>query len=43
MVLSTIVFIWSQYDGTNIDQWTISYSWHQNQEAKLKIVGEAIS
>ena len=34
-----IVFVWSQYDGANIEQRTIGYGWHQNQEAKLKIVG----
>ena len=33
------VFVWSQYDGTNIEQSTIGYGWRQNQEAKLKIVG----
>ena len=33
-----IVFVWSQYDGGNIEQWTIGYGCHQNQEAKLKIV-----
>ena len=31
-----IVYVWSQYDGANIEQW---YGWRQNQEAKLKIVG----
>ena len=34
-----IVFVWSQYDGVNIEQWTKGYGWCKNQEAKLKIVG----
>ena len=34
-----IVFVWSPYDGADIEQRTISYGWRQNQEAKLKIVG----
>ena len=34
-----IVFVWSQYDGANIEQTTIGYDWRQNQKAKLKIVG----
>ena len=34
-----IVFVWSQYDGANIEQRIIGYGLHQNQEAKLKIVG----
>ena len=29
----------SQYDGANIEQEKIGYGWHQNQEAKMKIVG----
>ena len=33
-----IVFVWSQYDGANIEQRTIGYAWRQNQEAKLIIV-----
>ena len=37
---SDIVFIWSQYDGANIEQRKIGYGRRQNQEAKLKIVGE---
>ena len=40
---NNIVFVWSQYDGTNIEQWTIGYGWRQNQDAKLKIVGGVIS
>ena len=36
---SGIVFVWSQYDGGNIEQRTIGYGCRQNQEAKLKIVG----
>ena len=40
---SIIVFVWSQYDGANIEQWTKGYGWRQNQEAKLKNVGGAIS
>ena len=35
----SIVFVWPQYDGANIEQRTIGYGWHQNQETKLKIVG----
>ena len=27
----------------SIEQWTIGYGWHQNREAKLKIVEGAIS
>ena len=38
-----IVFVWSQYDGANIEQWTKGYGWRQNQEAKLKNVGGVIS
>ena len=34
-----IVFVWSQYDDANIEQFTIGHGWHLNQEAKLKIVG----
>ena len=26
------VFVSSQYDGANIEQWTIGYGRHQNQE-----------
>ena len=37
-----IVFVWSQYDGANIEQWTKGYGWRQNQGAKLKIVGGAL-
>ena len=37
-----IVFVWSQYDGGNIEQRTIGYGCRQNQEAKLKIVGGVI-
>ena len=33
-----IVFVWSQYDGANIEQRTIGYGWRQNKEVKLKIV-----
>ena len=36
----TIVFVWSQYNGANIEQKTIGSGWRQNQEAKLKIVGK---
>ena len=36
-------FVWSKYDGANNEQWAIGYGWRHNQEAKLKIVGEAIS
>ena len=39
----SIVFIWSQYDGVNIEQRTIGYGWRQNHEAKLKNVGGAMS
>ena len=38
-----IVFVWSQYDGVNIEQKTIGYGWRQNQEAKLKSVRGAMS
>ena len=38
-----IVYVWSQYDGANIEQWTIGYGWQQNQEVKLKIVGGVIT
>ena len=38
-----IVFVWSQYDGANIDKRTIGYGWCQNHEAKLKIVGGYLS
>ena len=37
-----IVFVWSQYDGGNIEQGTIGYGFRQNQKAKLKIVGGVI-
>ena len=33
---AVIVFVRSQYDGTNIEQRTKSYGWRQNQEANLK-------
>ena len=39
MLITIIVFVWSQYDGANIDQRTIGDGWCQNQEANLKIVG----
>ena len=39
-IIHYIVFVWSQCDGANIEQRTIGCGWHQNQEAKLKIVGE---
>ena len=38
-----IVYVWSQYDGANIEQRTIGYGWRQNQEAKLKNVGGVIT
>ena len=37
-----IVYVWSQYDGGNIEQRTIGYGSRQNQEANLKIVGGVI-
>ena len=37
-----IVFVWSQYDGGNIEKRTIGYGCRQNQKAKLKIVGGVI-
>ena len=39
-----LVFVWSQYDGGNIEheQRTIGYGCRQNQEAKLEIVGGVI-
>ena len=39
----SIVFVWSQNDGGNIEQRTIGYGCRQNQEAKLKIVGGDLS
>ena len=33
-----IVFVWSQYDGCNIEQSKIGYGCRQTQEAKMKIV-----
>ena len=41
-VQSNIVYVWSQYDGANIEQRTVDYGWRQNQEAELKIVGGVI-
>ena len=38
-----IVFVWSQYDGGNIEQRTIGYGCRQNQEAKLKNCGRSNS
>ena len=38
-----IVFVWSQYDGRNIEQRTIGYGCGQNQEAKLKDCGRSSS
>ena len=32
------LFVWSKYDGANIEQWTMGSGWRQNQEFKLKIV-----
>ena len=32
---TSIVYVWSHYDGANIEQKTIGYGWCQNQEAKL--------
>ena len=43
LVGNTIVFVGSQYDGADIEQWTIGYGWRKNQRAKLNIVGGAIS
>ena len=37
------IFVWSQFDGANIEQRAIGYGWRQNQEAKLKIVGGDLS
>ena len=37
-----IVFVWSQYDGGNIEQRAIGYGCRQTQKAKLKIVGGVI-
>ena len=39
---SYIVFVWSQNDGSNIEQRTIGYGCRQNQEANQKIVGGVI-
>ena len=38
-----IVYVWSQYDGINIGQWTLGYGWCQNQEAKQKRLWEDLS
>ena len=38
-----IVFVWSQYDGGNIEQRTTGYGCRQNQEAKLKNSGRSDS
>ena len=43
LVKEGIVYVWSQYDGANIEQRTIGYGWRQNPEAKLKIVGGVIT
>ena len=43
IVRHIIVYVWSQYDGANIEQSTIGYGWRQNQEANLKIVGRVIT
>ena len=40
--LDIIVLVWSQYDGVNIEQWTIGYGWRQNQEAKHKCASQYI-
>ena len=40
---TTIVYVWSQYDGGNIEQRTIGYGCRQNQEAKLKNCGRSNS
>ena len=37
-----IVYVWSQYDGGNIEQRTIGYGSSQNQKANLKILGGLI-
>ena len=34
VLAGVIVFVWSQYDGGNIEQRTIGYGCCQNQEAK---------
>ena len=33
----SIYFVWSQYDGANIEQRTTGYGWRQNQEAKQRL------
>ena len=38
-----IVFVWSQYNGANIEQIKIGYGWCQNQEAKAKDCGRRLS
>ena len=38
----TIVCVWSQYDGDNIEQRTIGYGYLQNQEAKIKNCGRIL-
>ena len=42
-IIPSIVYVWSQHDGVNIEQWTIGYGWRQNLEAKLKILGGVIT
>ena len=50
LIANYIVFVWSRYDGGNIEQRTIAYivkktigyGCRQNQDAKLKIVGGVI-
>ena len=37
----SIVFVWSQNDGGNIEQRTIGYGCRQYQEAKLKNCGRS--
>ena len=37
IVFLIIVFVWSQYDGGNIEQRPIGYGCRQNQEAKLTV------
>ena len=42
-IRATIVFVWSQYNGVNIEQRTIDYGCHLNQETKLKDCGGSIT
>ena len=40
---TNIVFVLSQYDGGNIEQWTIGYGCHQNQRSQAKDCGRRLN